>query len=252
MIKLFKSIRRKLLTENRFNKYLLYAIGEIILVVIGILIALGINNWNENRKSSIQEVEVLKSLRNNLQQAEKQSKALINHETEVKQILIESINTANENNRYHTKQITDSIFKIAVWDLQRDLPTLTTYLNLKNTNQLGLIKNKVISEKFTQLDFKYNRLSDILNDRLNVQEIRIDNISENEINFIPLIKSEIPEIDSANEIATDYIEILKDKNVRNLLGMKLTLTQDILTRRLELDTEIKELLQLIDAQLKIR
>ena len=50
MIKFFRKIRQKLLSENKFSKYLLYAIGEIILVVIGILIALQINNWNENRK----------------------------------------------------------------------------------------------------------------------------------------------------------------------------------------------------------
>ena len=50
MIKFFRKIRQKLLTENRFSKYLLYAIGEIVLVVIGILIALQINNWNETRK----------------------------------------------------------------------------------------------------------------------------------------------------------------------------------------------------------
>ena len=51
MIKFFRKIRQKLLAENRFSKYLLYAIGEIILVVIGILIALQINNWNEHAKS---------------------------------------------------------------------------------------------------------------------------------------------------------------------------------------------------------
>ncbi|QLG43797.1 DUF6090 family protein [Costertonia aggregata] len=51
MIKFFRKIRKKLLAEKRFSKYLLYAIGEIILVVIGILIALQINNWNENTKS---------------------------------------------------------------------------------------------------------------------------------------------------------------------------------------------------------
>ena len=39
-----------MLTENKFSKYLIYAIGEIILVVIGILIALSINNWNEEKK----------------------------------------------------------------------------------------------------------------------------------------------------------------------------------------------------------
>jgi hypothetical protein len=49
MIKFFRKIRQKLLSENKFSKYLIYAIGEIILVVIGILIALQINNWNSNR-----------------------------------------------------------------------------------------------------------------------------------------------------------------------------------------------------------
>ena len=51
MIKFFRRIRQKLLSENRFNKYLLYAIGEIVLVVLGILIALQINNWNEKRNN---------------------------------------------------------------------------------------------------------------------------------------------------------------------------------------------------------
>jgi len=51
MIKFFRKIRQRLLTENKFSKYLLYAIGEIVLVVVGILIALQINNWNEARKN---------------------------------------------------------------------------------------------------------------------------------------------------------------------------------------------------------
>ena len=50
MIKFFRHIRQSLINQNRTKKYLLYAIGEIILVVIGILIALQINNWNESRK----------------------------------------------------------------------------------------------------------------------------------------------------------------------------------------------------------
>ena len=51
MIKFFRKIRQKLLEQNRVSKYLIYALGEIILVVIGILIALQINNWNENRQN---------------------------------------------------------------------------------------------------------------------------------------------------------------------------------------------------------
>jgi uncharacterized protein YqcC (DUF446 family) len=50
MIKFFRKIRQSLLAEGKFAQYLKYAIGEIVLVVIGILIALSINNWNEARK----------------------------------------------------------------------------------------------------------------------------------------------------------------------------------------------------------
>lgn len=50
MIKFFRKIRQRLLSENKFSKYLFYAIGEIVLVMIGILMALQINNWNEHRK----------------------------------------------------------------------------------------------------------------------------------------------------------------------------------------------------------
>ena len=49
MLRFFRQIRQRLLTDNKFSKYLLYAVGEILLVVIGILIALQINNWNEER-----------------------------------------------------------------------------------------------------------------------------------------------------------------------------------------------------------
>jgi hypothetical protein len=66
MIKVFRKIRQKLLAENKFSKYLLYAIGEIALVVIGILIALQINNWNEERKQNKLEESTLIELKANM------------------------------------------------------------------------------------------------------------------------------------------------------------------------------------------
>jgi hypothetical protein len=67
MIKFFRRIRQRLLIDNRFTKYLLYALGEIILVVIGILIALQINNWNESRKNANFEKQILESFQLSLE-----------------------------------------------------------------------------------------------------------------------------------------------------------------------------------------
>lgn len=66
MIKFFRRIRQKLLSENKFNKYLIYAIGEIILVVFGILIALSINNWNDQRKSEARTKHLLEQIQKEL------------------------------------------------------------------------------------------------------------------------------------------------------------------------------------------
>ena len=63
MLKLFRKIRQELLEKGKVQQYLLYAIGEIFLVVIGILIALQINNWNENRKLKQEEVQMLSEIK---------------------------------------------------------------------------------------------------------------------------------------------------------------------------------------------
>ena len=68
MIKFFRNIRQNLLNEGKTSKYLKYAIGEIVLVVIGILIALQINNWNEERKAHIRANTNYLNLLTSLQQ----------------------------------------------------------------------------------------------------------------------------------------------------------------------------------------
>ena len=62
MLKFFRKIRQNLLMENKTGKYLKYAIGEIVLVVVGILIALQINNWNQNRLNTQTEAELLQAI----------------------------------------------------------------------------------------------------------------------------------------------------------------------------------------------
>ena len=71
MIKFFRNIRKKLLQEGKTANYLKYAVGEIILVVIGILIALQVNNWNENRKERDRETNLLDQIEKDLIQSHK-------------------------------------------------------------------------------------------------------------------------------------------------------------------------------------
>ncbi len=66
MLKFFRTIRKKLIEEDNIRKYLLYAIGEILLVVVGILIALQINNWNENKNAEHRTREYYSQLMDDL------------------------------------------------------------------------------------------------------------------------------------------------------------------------------------------
>lgn len=66
MLTLLRKIRKSLINSGKARRYLVYAIGEILLVVIGILIALQINNWNENNKTQIEQLNLLASVKKSL------------------------------------------------------------------------------------------------------------------------------------------------------------------------------------------
>ena len=120
MIQFFRRIRKTLVDDNKPIKYLRYAIGEIVLVVIGILIALSINNWNEKRKIIIKErsyiQSIYKDLKNDIKKINVCRTMLSNHYN----IGIEVLKAIEQKDL----QIMDSI-KIATylgWDLSEVLP----------------------------------------------------------------------------------------------------------------------------------
>jgi hypothetical protein len=82
MISLFRKIRQSLLQQNKVTQYLAYAIGEIFLVVIGILIALQINSWNELRKIRQYEVKMSEKIFENLSTSEEVENNLVEALTE--------------------------------------------------------------------------------------------------------------------------------------------------------------------------
>ena len=108
MINIFRKIRKNLLTENEFGKYLIYTIGEIILVVIGILIALQINNWNEEQKIEKEEISILNNLLENLYSAKEQSKSEILKEYQLKESLLIALGKNSNKNKFNINSISDS------------------------------------------------------------------------------------------------------------------------------------------------
>ena len=85
MINFFRNIRKELADDNRPIKYMRYAIGEIVLVVIGILIALSINNWNESKKEQVILNASLNSLKINLKEDIENLNKQINYNKIVKE-----------------------------------------------------------------------------------------------------------------------------------------------------------------------
>ena len=101
MINFFRKIRKKMADDNKPMKYIRYAIGEILLVVIGILIALQVNTWNENRKSKNTEVLLLDELISNLEADIYSINYDFNTHTEALESCNRILRTLDENKEYN-------------------------------------------------------------------------------------------------------------------------------------------------------
>ncbi|WP_052461125.1 DUF6090 family protein [Psychroserpens mesophilus] len=160
MIKFFRKIRQNLLSEGKTGKYIKYAIGEIILVVIGILIALQINNWNESRKQSSTEREFITSLKNDL----KEDKAFIERVIELNEPRIEAYEILNSNlqNLYNNdRKSLDSLFKIYFRSQRTFYPISGSYESAVSGNQITVFRNKELVQKVVKLyNSTYDRLID--------------------------------------------------------------------------------------------
>jgi hypothetical protein len=154
MIKLFRNIRQNLLAQNKTTRYFKYAIGEIILVVIGILIALSLNNWNETRKSIASEKRYITDLIQDLKsdsiklnfidtylKSKSASKAKITPLLQGNMAAIDSI-------EFH--------FEIQ-WTIRgRFTPTNITIEELKNSGSLNIIRDVDLRRQIVSLYNSYS------------------------------------------------------------------------------------------------
>ncbi len=141
---------------GKTGKYFKYAIGEIILVVIGILIALQINNWNEKRKENVQLKSALQSVYNDLV-----SDSLLIYEAMPLVYQRHSTNKTLLKRSYATPSTLDTLIKI----MQNEFPVrwysspaynTNTFSNLKSTGAFDILPNEIkqtLSDYYTELEY---------------------------------------------------------------------------------------------------
>ena len=158
MIKFFRHIRYNLMSENKTGRYFKYAIGEIILVVIGILIALQINNWNQGRKEAALEQRYLKNL---VEELKKDSIALsanaikLERQANTKNPLLDMLREGKEN---------DSLklyFNLQWRPIYPYTPLKSTYEEMTNSSHLNIIKSDDIRSAIVKM---YNSYEDLEKD----------------------------------------------------------------------------------------
>jgi hypothetical protein len=166
MIKFFRKIRQNLLIENKTGKYFKYAIGEILLVVIGILIALQINNWNENRKLSNKKQELIINLIDDFEENFNLLKSEIDYSQGL-QIKIDAFfeNGYSDNLKIpldSLKTLSDAFFRPSTF-----FPLMTSYDEAKESGNLTLLKNKELSQEFTSFQRNLSTYNGLKEQKLN-------------------------------------------------------------------------------------
>lgn len=233
MVTLFRKIRQELLTGNKFSKYLIYAVGEIILVVIGILIALGINNWSNYQKDKQAEIKYLSQIKNSLQQNELILKDRIESDKRLLKLgdqLYTHIKTQKELND-SIKQI----FIILLYD-QRILFNMAAFENLKDDG-LSLISNDDI--KFKIIHIYDNELKDIQNIFANQYENYLSEV----IN--PFFSENFEFSSNKNKIVIEpnnYRELLSNKKTTNIISMVNNMRSFAITNYIDTQKSINEVL----------
>ena len=145
MIKFFRHIRKDLMENNKSTRYFKYAIGEIILVVLGILIALQINNWNEGRKDRLEEQELLNQLQSEFQSNLDQ----LDQKIELRNNMLKaSIKILDYIDNPETRE-TDSILRHLGYTVIA--PTFDPIVNdIISSGRIQLLQNRSLKEKLSR------------------------------------------------------------------------------------------------------
>jgi hypothetical protein len=156
MIKLFRNIRQNLINEGKTSKYFKYAIGEIILVVIGILIALSVNNWSQDNKDRKLGEDYLLRIHRDLVQDTISFRQIITSNNALREDIKRLFDTL-----YHgVHNIKQVKYMGSIYDRALDQvfsPNDNTYKGMINLGTLGLIQNIELKEEIVDLYSEYDQ-----------------------------------------------------------------------------------------------
>jgi hypothetical protein len=152
MIRLFRSIRQGLINEGKTSKYIKYAVGEVLLVMIGILLALQVNNWNEGRKQNQERLELIENLKvdfkANIELAERRIESTQIHlNNHLRFLRVASGEEAGVS--------VEELRKIHILGSPRFEPALSTYFTARSTGSIGLIADPEVNKHLV----RYERMS---------------------------------------------------------------------------------------------
>jgi len=223
---------------------------ETLAVVVGILIAFALENWGDTQQVKKEEQEILINMLSDLQDARQQSSTFIDAELQSRMHLITALKQESTAGPLTRDFYSDSIIYYVLWNVEMEVPIINSYSDIKNTGKSGLITNEQIRQRFTNLGLSINNLRNQIDDRLRVQQLRIDEISVNDLNYVRLIANRNPEFSADEEKENDYQSLLADQRIRNLIAIKLNLSNAVIGYRQALETEIDKLIALLETEIE--
>lgn len=257
MFKFFRGLRQNLLAENRTSKYLFYAIGEITLVMIGILLALQVNNWNESRKQRLEEIQILKNIQldyqNVIAECEENNvfrKRILNATNELYRLI------GNDQHVYSKSEL-DSI--LAVLFINPTYNNQTGSLNiLFNSGKINLIANDSIKEELIKWP---QRIDDVIEDELYASDHLLNELKpymrkfisiSNVNNAIDYKGLELFDSSHKSNFESNYRAMLNDIEFEGILASReLPLSVSLIQSEDLIDTA-KNIIRLIDKELEMQ
>ncbi|MBT8274093.1 MAG: hypothetical protein KJO77_09815 [Bacteroidia bacterium] len=251
MINFFRNIRRSLLTDSRTKKYFKYAIGEILLIVIGILIALQLNNWNEIRKNRNSEQLLLSSLLIEMEENYEQLNKVMGYNSKSRSAAKRMIEIYNGNYIYKNHQELDSVLALLQWAWTYN-PQMGTLNSIKNSGQF----NSIQDEKLRSLISSFEDLSSDALEENNV----LRNLIINE--YVPLVSQYVSlnqrlEFLGENyalgksKFEPDYEGLFKDRKLESLISYIHTWRIDEFDEGEQFKRKIEEFISTLNKEIKL-